>query len=122
MAKVFLDTNFFIDITIRNKEKAKSLDGHKLFLSPLSYHIVYYAYHLKVPHQEINNSLLDLEIVDLNEKILGKAMIGPTKDLEDNIQLHSAAEAECDYFLTNDRRLLKMKFFGKTEISSSLSL
>lgn len=35
-------------------------------------------------------------------------------------QLHSAAEAECDYFLTSDKKLLAMKFFGKTRIVSTL--
>lgn len=42
------------------------------------------------------------------------------ENLEDNIQLHSAAEAECDFFLTSDDKLLKIKFFGKTEIKSGL--
>jgi len=28
--------------------------------------------------------------------------------------------ARYDYFLTNDEKLLKMKFFGKTKIASSL--
>lgn len=47
-----------------------------------------------------------------------KALEGPTVDFEDNTQLHSAAEAECDYFLTNDEKLLKMKFFGKTRLTN----
>lgn len=55
-------------------------------------------------------------IVDLSRSILDKALQGPTADLEDNIQLHSAAEADCDLFLTNDERLLKITFFGKTKI------
>lgn len=44
----------------------------------------------------------------------------PTSDLEDNIQLHSAAEADCDYFLTSDKKLLAMIYFGKTKIVSTL--
>ena len=60
------------------------------------------------------------ETVKLNWNILEKALGGPTPDLEDNIQLHSCAEADCDYFLTNDKNILKMKFFGKARILSSL--
>lgn len=52
-------------------------------------------------------------IVPLTEHILNKALEGPTNDLEDNIQLHSAAEAQCDIFLTNDKKLLNLKYFGK---------
>ena len=54
----------------------------------------------------------------LTDKILDLALEGPVDDLEDNIQLHSASEAECDVFLTNDKKLLKMKFFGKMRIVS----
>lgn len=32
--------------------------------------------------------------IDLTELILENSLNGPTSDLEDNIQLHSAAEAE----------------------------
>lgn len=59
-------------------------------------------------------------IIDFNSDILNKAIIDPTSDLEDNIQLHSAAEADCDLFLTSDAKLLKLKFFGKTEITSQV--
>jgi len=54
----------------------------------------------------------------LTDKILDLALEGPVDDLEDNIQLHSASEAECDVFLTNDKRLLGIKFFGKTKTTS----
>lgn len=43
-----------------------------------------------------------------------------SNDLEDNIQLNSAIKADCNFFLTFDKKLLKMKFFGKMKIVSSL--
>lgn len=46
---------------------------------------------------------------------------GPTVDFEDNVQLHSAAEAECEIFLTEDKKLLKLGFFGKTHVVSQIS-
>jgi len=121
MVRVFLDTNFYIDITKRAKEKWESIRGNVLFISPLSTHILFYARKLKVPDQEVNELQKQFGIVPLNKYILDKALEGPTKDFEDNIQLHSAAEADCDIFLTSDIKLLKMKFFGKVQIISAIS-
>ena len=61
------------------------------------------------------------QLTDFSEDILDRALNGPTDDLEDNVQLHSAAEAECDLFLTNDKRLLGLKFFGKAQIIQKLA-
>ena len=121
MARVFLDTNFYIDITKRAKEKWMLLSGNLLFISPLSTHILFYARKLKVPDQEVNDLQEQFGIVPFTEHILDKALVGPTEDLEDNIQLHSAAEADCDLFLTSDRKLLSQKFFGKVRIEESLA-
>lgn len=60
------------------------------------------------------------QFVDFSEKILERALNNPTTDLEDNIQLHSAADAECDLFLTSDKLILNLKFFGKTQIIKDL--
>lgn len=120
MARVFLDTNFYIDITKRAKDKWKSLGENLLFISPISTHILFYARKLKVPDQEVNELQEQFGIVPLTKDILDKALEGPTTDLEDNIQLHSAVEAECDFFLTADAKLLALKFFGKTQISPTM--
>lgn len=120
MVRVFLDTNQYIDLTKRAKEKWKSLEESLLFISPLSTHILFYARKLKVPDDEVNELQEEFGIVTLTKVILDKALTGPTNDLEDNIQLHSAAEADCDIFLTNDNQLLKLRSFGKTEIKSAL--
>lgn len=120
MARVFLDANFYIDATKRAKEKWQSLREHLLFISPLSTHILFYARKLKVPDQEVNELQEQFGIVPLSKEILDTALKGPTDDLEDNIQLHSAAEAEANLFLTEDRKLLDMKFFGKTRIVKEL--
>lgn len=120
MAKVFLDTNFYIDIVYRNPEILKNFEHSKLYYSPLSTHILFYALKIKVPSEKILKITKIFKSIDLTSEILEKALFGPTADLEDNIQLHSAAEAECNYFLTNDKKLLKMKFFGKTKIANSI--
>lgn len=121
MARIFLDTNYYIDATKRAKKKWRVLKGHLLFISPLSTHILFYARKLKVPDQDVNKLQEEFGIVPLTEDILDKALKGPTIDLEDNIQLHSAAEAECDLFLTEDKKILNMKFFGKTRIDSEIN-
>src|SRR3990167_2451415 len=114
MAKVFLDANFYIDAVYRKSEVNKQFLGREIYFSPLSTHILFYALKLKVPHLKIEKMSRKFEAVQLNWKVLEKALGGPTTDLEDNIQLHSSSEVNCDYFLTNDEKLLKMKFFGKT--------
>ncbi len=122
MAKVFLDTNIFIDAIHRKPEEQilESLEGNIIYASTLSFHIYCYSFKIKIPDRKVTLQKEKFQIVDFNSNILDKALAGPTSDLEDNIQLHSAAEAEVDIFLTLDQRLLKLKFFGKMEIKSPL--
>ena len=120
MAKVFLDTNKVIDLAQRKPEIRNELDGYQVYLSPLSIHILFYANKTKVPDGKISQFKKEFQIIDLTDEILEMSLNGPINDLEDNIQLHSAAKADCDYFLTNDKKLLKTGYFGKTKICSSL--
>lgn len=122
MAKVFLDTNYFIDAIHRAPEKQilEMLEGNIIYVSTLSFHIYCYSFKIKIPNRKVTLQREKFQIVDFSFDILDKALEGSTKDLEDNIQLHSAAEADCDIFLTSDEKLLKLKFFGKMELKSSL--
>lgn len=120
MAKIFLDANWVIDITKRKPKSRQVLDGLQVFISPLSIHILCYYYKLKIPDETLAKFVDEYYLVEISSKLLKKALRGPTPDLEDNIQLHSAAEADCDYFLTNDKKLLKMKFFGKAHITNKI--
>lgn len=122
MARVFLDTNIFIDAIHRAPEKQilETLEGEVIYVSTLSFHIYCYAFKIKIPNKKVTLQKEKFSPVDLSRSILDKALEGPTTDLEDNIQLHSAAEADCDFFLTSDEKLLEMTFFGKTRIVPSL--
>ena len=120
MAKVFLDTNVYIDAVHRKPEVNEQFINHDVYNSCLSTHILFYAQKLKVPQRDLRIILGKFQGVDLTTSIIENALNGPTADMEDNIQLHSAAEAECDYFLTSDRKLLAMKFFGKARIVDTL--
>lgn len=120
MARVFLDTNYYIDLTIRNTRSMESLKDHLLFISPLSTHILFYSQKVVVPDEKMTKLHSQFGVIPLNKLVLDKAMQGSTSDLEDNIQLHSAIEGDCDFFLTNDKKLLNMKFFGKMEIVHEL--
>lgn len=121
MVRVFLDTNVYIDAAKRDKNVLESLRNELLFISTLSTHIIFYSLKLKVPDRDIDAVQQQFGTVSFSEDILIKALTGPTPDLEDNIQLHSAAEAECDYFLTSDKKLLAMTYFGKTKMVSTLN-
>ena len=118
MAKIYLDANFFIDL-VEERKKDVSLNKFledQLFISTLSIHILTYLYKYKIPDNGLNVALKKFNIIDFDKQIVAASLFGPTTDFEDNVHLHSAAASECDYFLTNDTKLLKLKFFGKTQI------
>lgn len=123
MAKVFLDANAFVDfVEERGKFDLKQLSGHSLFLSPLSIHIISYLYKYRMPEKKLDEKMREtFTLIPLDLTITEHALNGPMPDFEDNVQLHSAAEAECDFFLTSDEKLLKMKFFGKAQMVSTLT-
>ncbi len=117
MARVFLDANVLIDLVEGRKNVSWSqFAKHNLFITPLSIHILTYLYKYKIPNKKLADSYEYLLLVSLTDDIAKMATTGPTSDFEDNIQLHSSAEAECDLFLTSDKKLLKMKYFGKVKI------
>lgn len=121
MAKVFLDANYFIGLANRTPEtEVDILDGQQGYISALSCHILCYVNKIKLPNRKIQTFTEEFIVVHLTNALIEKAFDGPTPDLEDNIQLHSAAEAECDYFLTSDKKLLAMTYFGKTKMVSTL--
>ncbi|MEK9167229.1 MAG: type II toxin-antitoxin system VapC family toxin [Patescibacteria group bacterium] len=118
MVKVFLDTNIFIDAIHRAPEKQiiETLEGCVVCTSTLSFHIYCYVFKIGIPNKMVALQKQKFTVIGLSENLLDKSLEGPTNDLEDNIQLHSAAEADCEYFLTNDSKLLAMRFFGKTKL------
>lgn len=122
MARVFLDANIFIDLIEKRKTiDRKQLTIHTLYLSPLSVHILTYLYKYRIPDERLANIDRFFKLVPFNSGLTIKALSGPTSDFEDNIQLNSAAEADCDFFLTSDRKILDLKFFGKVQILPEIS-
>lgn len=123
MAKVFLDTNYFIDAIHREPEKqiVDCLKDSIIYISTLSFHIYCYIYKIKMPNKKVVLQKEKFQLVDFSEEILERALHGPTVDFENNVQLHSAVDAECDFFLTHDAKILNLKFFGKTQLVSKLS-
>ncbi len=121
MAKIFLDTNYFIDAIHRKPEEEilASLENNIIYISPLSVHIYCYIFKINIQDVKVMAQIEKFQITDFSEDILTRALIGPTADFEDNVQLHSAAEAECDTFLTKDKQLLDMKFFGKVKLGNN---
>lgn len=121
MEKIFLDANYLIDLVERRSEFIDAdLDSHELYVSPLSLHILFYLYKYKMPPGSLMHALNTLSIIDFDNDIAEKAMLGPTPDFEDNVQLHSAIAADCALFLTNDKVLIKMGYFGNTKIVANL--
>ncbi len=121
MAKIFLDTNYFIDLVEQRSEvELDAFEGHTLYISTLSLHILTYVFKYKIPDQKLPKLLAYFNLVSFAEDLSLKSLEGPTADFEDNIQLHSAAAIDADVFLTNDKQILKMKFFGKAKIQQKI--
>ena len=94
MAKIFLDTNFVLDVAYRKPKIRSMIENHQVLISPLSIHILCYVNKIKIPNKTFEKFLNEYVLLDLNKNIIHKSATGPTPDLEDNIQLHSASEAE----------------------------
>jgi hypothetical protein len=119
MAKIFLDTNIYIDVLCKRTDRDLSdFEGHELYISPLSIHILTYVNKYAIPHDVVAVNTEVFNIVPFDGLVSQNALIGPTSDFEDNVQLHSATLADCDFFLTEDKKLLKMKFFGRMKVKT----
>lgn len=116
MAKIFLDTNVLIDFIERKNISLSHLRGHEVAISPLSTHILFYVGKNLVPQTFMTAALEQFMIAPLTATVHGNSLVGPTNDFEDNIQLHSAAFFNASIFITNDKRLCAMKFFGSMKI------
>lgn len=120
MAKAFLDTSYLLDIFMRRTHSLSDVGKNDLYFSPLSFPAISYIHKLHVPNSILTSIMQDMFAVNLTSIILKKSLVGPTPDIEDNVQLHSASSAHCDYFLTSDKKLLKLGYFGETEIVSKI--
>lgn len=121
MARIFLDANIVIDLAEeRRPVKLEQFGGHRVFISPLSLHILAYTYKYKIPEKRLSTLYKHVTIVPCDVAISLNSLSGPTSDFEDNVQLHSAAYAECDLFITEDKLLLDLAFFGKVHIMNEV--
>ncbi len=121
MAKVFLDTNAFIDvIEDRDGKLIGSLADNDLHVSVLSISTWAYVYKHDVPNAKFEYLFGTFIFVDATCEVAKKSFFGPTNDFEDNVQLHCASESNCTVFITMDQRLLKLGYFGKVRICSTL--
>ena len=74
MAKVFLDTNYLMDIFMRKTRKLADTGSNDLYASPLSFHIISYVHKLSIPNQQLINILQDIATISLSNNILNKAL------------------------------------------------
>ena len=121
MEKIFLDTNVFID-TVEDREELliKKLSKHSLFVSIQAVSTWMYIYKHSVPNSKLDAVFETFNLVDISVADSRKAALGPTKDFEDNMQLHASVAYNCSIFLTRDKELLKLGYFGKVRISNTL--
>ncbi|MEK7079200.1 MAG: PIN domain-containing protein [Patescibacteria group bacterium] len=121
MAKIFLDTNTFIDLVeSRGNLSGVDLQDHELVISPLSIHILIYVTRKKIPYPTLSHLIKLFSITVFDQSVCERSLIGTTKDFEDNVQLHSASDSGCDLFITRDQKLLSLQFFGAMRIAQKI--
>lgn len=121
MARIFLDTNAFIDLNEgRDRKLIDFLANHNLYVSVVSLGIWIYIYKHAVPDDKFEHLFETFNFVETSSVIARRSFLGPTSDFEDNMQLHSASEAGCDTFITKDAKLIKLGYFGKVRICDVL--
>ena len=116
MANIFLDANILLDIFDRKVLNEEFFGGNNIFISPLSIHLLCHFAKVVAPDPELLDQIDQFNIVDLTAEIATRSFLGPTKDYEDNVQLHSSVACGASIFYTSDKNLLKLGFFGFTRI------
>lgn len=122
MKKIFLDTNFIIDLILREEYKSICKDflsdgflkGRSFFISFLS--VANFAYIArKLPHEELYKYLKiiseSFNIISQNKEQLEKAIILGAPDFEDALQYQCAKQERCECIITRNK-----KDFGFSEI------
>jgi predicted nucleic acid-binding protein len=124
MDKVFLDANCLIDYAMLRDDGQliELLIDDQKCICILSLHILAYVGKYRLPDENFSGLLDFLDVFLISEEVMKSSMDGPTSDYEDNLQLNCAVENDCDVFITSDKKLLKLSFFGKMKIISPKDL
>jgi len=117
MPSLFIDVNIVLDIALGREPHflpAQKLFSHiengKIhgFISALSCAIIYYFIEKETNHKKavayIEDLLSLLSVVEVNKKVLEKALQAGLPDFEDSIQAACAASCGADYIITRDLR------------------
>lgn len=123
MEKIFLDANIFIDIMEKRDNSlaaALAVAEAKTSVSVLSIEVWAYIYKRVVPDKNYMDLFDTYNFVDYTVDIAKRSSLGPTSDFEDNVQLHSALDSGCSVFITKDKKLLKLGYFGNVRICERL--
>ena len=108
----YLDANVVFDLALNRSDVVLDFENNYYFISPLTVHILTYTNKISMHDVELISILNNFTLVEFSSKITNLSLSGPTSDFEDNVQLNSALEAGCEYFITNDKKLLDMKSYG----------
>lgn len=115
MKRIFLDTNFIIDLLIRDNYKSVSrqllISGRKqkmrFFISFLT--VANFAYIMRrIPKEELYQYLQQLidifEILPNNIEQIQESIELQPKDFEDAIQYQTAVQGKCDVIITRNEK------------------
>jgi predicted nucleic acid-binding protein len=118
-SKVFLDTNYLLDLTLKRStfpEASKLMQMAisrelEAFTTPAVLHITSYfltkAYNASTAKAIIGSLLNDVTVIDCNHATAVQAINSSIEDLEDALQYYTALTGKLDYFVSMDARLKK---------------
>lgn len=117
--KVFLDANVLLDFLLKRKqyELSKKLiqsieDGDvSAYVTPSIIHIVSYwlckVYNKEIAKKTLIELLNNIRVIDCNHVITINALMSDMDDIEDALQYFTAMHHQMDYFITQDKNLIK---------------
>lgn len=117
--KIFLDANILIDILLQRENYliSKKLLGYviqgnyKAFTTPAIIHITSYwvskFYDKKTIKLLLLNLLSDIRVIDCSHDITISALKSNMTDIEDALQYYTALHHKINFFITQDKNLIK---------------
>ncbi len=116
---LYLDANILIDIVLERAtnadsaaiiSKADRAEVH-ILTSPVSLHLIEYAsrkyFDRKYLQAVILGMLNQVKLISISQEMAKIAVAHPLTDIEDSLHYYTALEHNCNYFISNDKKLAK---------------
>lgn len=113
--KVFLDTNIFLEFLLGRQDFRNAYNVFKLveigqakgFVAEITLNNIWYVAKRAGVNSKVLKKLMlkiidNFQIISVNNAIAKTAILNNIENLEDELQMLCAKQAECDFFITKD--------------------